>query len=156
MVKNYRTGTTRENWNCLPNLSTVFLRFSTHPSLLIMSTINQTMTRFDKGAPGQAGLRSYHSIKSQCKHHRNSVCLVEPEFGFIWWGHDLSVLSKGRKWTRARRKFCTVTHYESHDILRKHLWSRAVPSQQHNRYHANERQCTDCSSCQHLSRIWRS
>lgn len=78
------------------------------------------------GATGQAGLRVFHSIYRRCKHDRRSVRWAEREYVFDWWGHDLSVLSNGRKRAESWRKRGAPTHYVSHDILRKHPWSQVT------------------------------
>lgn len=76
----------------------------------------------------KAGLNSYYSFNLRCKHEHSSANLVEAEYGFDWRGHDLRIISKGRKWVKAQRKCCALTHWETHDMVRKHPWGVAVPS----------------------------
>lgn len=62
---------------------------------------------------------------SQYKHDRSSVGSVEPEYGFDWWGHDLSVLSKRQEVNKRLQ-----------EVLHSYLW---VPMTSSGSIHGAER-----------------
>lgn len=108
-------------------MSTVWLGFNTCTMLTNNVDIHlnaSVFANYQIVICSKAGLNSFCRICTKCKHDRSSVRSVEPEYWFGWCCMtSVSYQKAGSEQSRGSTAVLPI------DILRKHPWSWAVPSQ---------------------------